>query len=1190
MKNLKFFSPILFLFFCSCASKVRLADTNLARQYLDSAQVFYDLVHYDESLVYGEKALKIYREKLKTEDTLAAKAYFQIGKTLTKKAKYDEALEHHQEALRIRHFTFENENAETANSLYNIGKIFSLKAEYDSAMIYYQEALEIRLNIFGRYHKDVAWSYCKIGATHSQQSNYTLASEFIEDAFEIQQKVLEANHIDLADSYYWLGEINAKQNNFPEAFDAWSKAVEIMEIHLSEGHPRLVNCYSVLAVHYHMVGEFEKSLEYINKSTQAPKDEFGFDNPEYGAFYFNIGMCYLHRTEYENALLYFELTKNIREKSFGEKSIQTAHAYYGLGNAFVYLAKYDESLYYLRRAKGIYEQKLPENHPRIIDNYQTIGLIYYIQGRFDKALSGLNTALEMSLQKYGEMTTVSLPICTNIGLCHTARGEYYKALQFHQQALSICLKNFPKDHYLVGQSYNNIGLVYLEINEYQKALEFVTDAKSIYLKNPDVFQRQLPRLYINMGNIYTELNQPDSAFLYFQTGFNIDTLIFGNEHPSTVFDLSSIATAYVKEDKYDDAIALYQKALKIETNIYGPKHLDGAILNYDIGLCYGYKNQNEQGLKYFQQALNIERDILGPTHPSLAKNYFRIGNIFQKDNKFIKANEYFDSSQVCLANIGRYFSSSLSKRTQLANIHFIYAEMIEAQIASDHSTGIGLQTAFSLSEKAKSIILLEAIHASQAKYFANLPDSLIQQEKEFQQEIVYFDKLRQELLSQDLNETDSAVLVIDNKLFEINNQLENLLTKFENYPAFYKAKYDFSTVDVDYVQKQLFEENQSMIEYFVGDSSIFLFLVQKDTFEVHEIKHDFPLKDWVQEMTKDGIYGYYTAPTSKRTRDLEEKTIVNYTNAAQQLYEKLTGPVANKLTENVIIIPDGVLGYVPFEALLTEAPPRIGAFKAYPFMLKKYQICYCYSATLLREMQQKKHSQEPSGQLLAMAPFSQDDVSELVAQTDSTDLLAISLRDSLGTLPGSGEEVAVINTLWNGTSIFGSEASLAEFHQKASDYRILHLSTHGKADDRVGDYAYLGFGVPDEQGTFDKLYARDLYNYSLNADMVVLSACETGIGKLQKGEGIISLSRAFAYAGAKSIFTTLWQVSDEKTKDIFISFYNYLKKGKSKDEALRLAKLDYLKANAGKGQGTHPFFWAGLIGIGDMSVIPSKNN
>ncbi len=224
--------------------------------------------------------------------------------------------------------------------------------------------------------------------------------------------------------------------------------------------------------------------------------------------------------------------------------------------------------------------------------------------------------------------------------------------------------------------------------------------------------------------------------------------------------------------------------------------------------------------------------------------------------------------------------------------------------------------------------------------------------------------------------------------------------------------------------------------------------------------------------------------------------------------------------------------------------------------------------------------------LLALAPFFLGKSDTLLSRIDTNFLLAdLRLKDSLASLPESGAEVAAISKLFKGEAIYGSNASLSRFKDLAPHYRIVHLSTHGKADDRLGDYAYLAFGMPDAQRTFDKLYARDLYNLSLNADLVVLSACETGVGQLQRGEGIISLARAFAHAGAKSIVTTLWKVREKQSKDIVLAFYNYLLKGSPKDEALRLAKLEFLQKNTLKTELLHPFFWASFIGIGDMQKL-----
>ena len=251
----------------------------------------------------------------------------------------------------------------------------------------------------------------------------------------------------------------------------------------------------------------------------------------------------------------------------------------------------------------------------------------------------------------------------------------------------------------------------------------------------------------------------------------------------------------------------------------------------------------------------------------------------------------------------------------------------------------------------------------------------------------------------------------------------------------------------------------------------------------------------------------------------------------------------------------------------------MGVFSSYPFLLKEHQISYCYSATLLREMRDKKHHDLPEKSVLALAPF-------------FSDAPFASLRDSLITLENSGEEIAQVAKIWNGTAIYGQAASLDTFLQLAAQYRILHLSTHGKADDLEGDYAYLALADAQQEEPVDKLYARDLYNLELNADLVVLSACETGIGKLRRGEGIISLARAFAAAGAKSLVTSLWKVDDEKSKELLVGFYKYLQDGKPIDTALQQTKFDFLNNNSSDGGAfLHPFFWAGFIAIGDMGAM-----
>ena len=242
----------------------------------------------------------------------------------------------------------------------------------------------------------------------------------------------------------------------------------------------------------------------------------------------------------------------------------------------------------------------------------------------------------------------------------------------------------------------------------------------------------------------------------------------------------------------------------------------------------------------------------------------------------------------------------------------------------------------------------------------------------------------------------------------------------------------------------------------------------------------------------------------------------------------------------------------------------------------------------MQEMLEKQHLIPPTKSVLAMAPFYLEHESALKDfKIKDSSILNIQ-QNILDTLPNSGKEIGLISKIYKGTYLYGQEAHLHKFKTLASSHQILHLSTHGQADDRIGDYAYLAFADSKNRSGFKKLYARDLYNLSLNADMVMLSACETGVGQLQKGEGIISLARGFAYAGAKSIFPTLWKVNDEKTKELVVDFYSFLQEGKAKDTALYLAKLNQIKRYKGYGEASHPYFWAALIGIGDMRPIETN--
>ncbi len=411
------------------------------------------------------------------------------------------------------------------------------------------------------------------------------------------------------------------------------------------------------------------------------------------------------------------------------------------------------------------------------------------------------------------------------------------------------------------------------------------------------------------------------------------------------------------------------------------------------------------------------------------------------------------------------------------------------------------------------------------------------------------------------------------KVSELRRQHDRLVRYVEKkYTAYHRLRYDLRTETVQSVQRDLLQPGQTLLEYFTGDSAIFIHVVRPDGYRMVRVPRDFPLEDLVQDL-RSGIMD--CGPESDLPAALDR-----YARAAHQLYQKLIAPVAADIPagDRIILVPDGLLTYIPFEALLTELPADLMDWHRYKYWVLRHDISYCYSATLLREMRDRKHRAEPENLFLGMAPTYAGDTTAVKSsrrgEAPGARLQALDYNDV---------EVDSLQHLLGGQIYTGADATKERFVREAGGFRILHPALHGKADDRSGDYSFLAFYEDPEHGVEqDRLYVREVYNLALNADLVTLSACETNIGELRRGEGIIGLARAFAYAGAKSIVSSLWSVHDKKTMLLMVDFYRRLKSGVPKDAALAGAKRAFI----GYGdERSHPYFWAGFVGLGDMRAV-----
>jgi CHAT domain-containing protein len=311
-----------------------------------------------------------------------------------------------------------------------------------------------------------------------------------------------------------------------------------------------------------------------------------------------------------------------------------------------------------------------------------------------------------------------------------------------------------------------------------------------------------------------------------------------------------------------------------------------------------------------------------------------------------------------------------------------------------------------------------------------------------------------------------------------------------------------------------------------------------------------------------------------------QQSLEEYVRLAYQIYQQVVEPLVplfGKNTKRLIISPDGFLSLIPFESLIENLPAASSGFKNLDYLVKKYDISYVPSATIwLRQPQQKVHHQQ---QFAGYAPSYES-------------MVLASNRMRPGTkithLKYTRDEVKTASEYFKGKNYLGNEATEAAFKQQVNESSILHLALHGMVDDQNPMRSALVFSSPNEDSEDGFLYAYELFNLQINADLVVLSACNTGYGKLNKGEGVMSLSRAFAQAGSRSLVMSLWNANDQVTSVIMNYFYQGLKHGMNKDEALSRAKIKYLQE--ADPLLAHPFYWSAFVANGDMQPLQEKFN
>ncbi len=488
-----------------------------------------------------------------------------------------------------------------------------------------------------------------------------------------------------------------------------------------------------------------------------------------------------------------------------------------------------------------------------------------------------------------------------------------------------------------------------------------------------------------------------------------------------------------------------------------------------------------------------------------------------------------------------------------------------------------LEQSFEFAETSKSFALYSEIKDMEAMQFSDLPESIKQREKRFMGEIqAYEELLYKEQISSDPD--SSSIAFYKETLFHLNDDYGDLKLEIEqNYANYYELKYNPEFITLKEVQDKL-AYRDALIEYVLSDTLLITYVIDRKSINVFSQEIDPEFADECLE--------YYMLLNNQNFSGGVHDNYRRFVNLGNKFYKILIEPcLAYTDRKNFTIVPDGAITYIPFEGLITrETDTEYINYMDLPYLIHDFSIGYSHSSTLLFSKRYKSKSTEDK--VLAFAPLYLNPLDHM----DTAQFRQIDKNtEFLFPLAGTIKEVQSINETVPSRVFINEQATEAHFKKYAADYNVLHLATHTMMRDDAPLYSMVAFTNVDNSDTVEdnKLFAYEIYNMQLNAQMVVLSSCNSGFGKMQKGEGMMSLARGFIYAGCPSIIMTLWQVTDKSSSELMTSFYKYLKRGKSKQEAMRLAKIDYLET--ADDLTSNPYFWSGFVVLGDSSPIYQKS-
>lgn len=1034
-----------------------------------------------------------------------------------------------------------------------------------------------------------------MGDSLMQLGQYANAVPYFERSADAYQKEkVYPTYVRLLNKY---GDALRKSGKSEDAKKAGELAISINDNYLPDDDAsklyRSIST-SLIGIVFFMNADYASTENHFKRALDISLSRSVIDSSEIAASYNNLGIVAMYVGAYDRSLKYHLASVKIRENSENQSPIHLSSAYNNLGQVYEQKNDLDRATQCYAKALNIEKNHLGPNHIKLSSTYNNLGLVYESKGHNNLALQFMDSALQIRKQNLPPDHAEIGQSYDNLGTIYRKIGQGDLGLDYLKKGLEIRIRQFNPKHPILATSYHNVGRSYLQGGNDDEALEHLLKALFIREAALGKIHADVADTYAKVGEVYANMNLRGKALQHQTDALNIRREIVGESHPTIAASYHNIAGSYLKWGSNQQALKYLNLAAATYLKQPGSRRFDLASTYNAIGRVYLDMGLLEDATHYYNLAINSnsingEKEVLEDLTklPSVFSKQVLLASITGRAKVlYTKGQSTHNVTDLELATESYNLGVKLIGEIRLSHLRYedkiglgvtvsaLYNDAVEVyfELYKNSNNEAYLDEAFYLIEKAKSSVLLENISTQSAKRFSGIPEEVLSLENTLKVDISYLQSQVNDLKASN-DEQDNPESILTDQLFDLNRRLDSLTISLEqNHPKYYALKHRDKTLSIDQVQDNL-NSTQAVLEYFEGENSIYAFSISKNKINTHTIA-----KDSLFSTTLHRFVAHFRKPSF----DLEDDGFEDFRVTSHFLYQRLLQQAITEFgeeIEQITIIPPPTLSTIPWEVFIEDNEGN--GYRDLNYLFKSYSISYGYSSSLL--FQDVERLPAAQKKMLAIAP---NYVLDGIADKSTNDQLAF--RDELVPLKWNVPEVTSIGQFFDGVTLKGSEATEKNFKAQASNYQILHLAMHALVDHEKSMRSKLVFTYDNDSTEDGMLHTYELFNMTIPADLVVLSACNTGLGQIQKGEGVTSLARAFAYAGCPSVVMSHWSANDQTTSKLMTLFYENLAAGDNKDVALQKAKLSFLEtANEVE---TNPLYWGSFVVMGDTSALQDNGN